>query len=80
MHIKTYTRPLCKWSKKLKEWLEENNYDYEDLELTEETTWRDEHIEKSGQLGTPVIDVDGEILLGFNKEKLEKVIKKSAAQ
>ena len=76
MNIKTYTRPHCEWSTKLKEWLTTNGHKFEDFDLTEETTWRDEHIQISGQLGTPVINIEGNVLMGFNKSELIETIKK----
>lgn len=74
MSIKIYIRPHCKWSAQLQTWLTEKNYDFETFDLTQESHWRDEHIEKSGQLGTPVIDIEGKILIGFNKKELQETL------
>tara|TARA_B100000745_G_scaffold297711_1_gene245042 strand:- start:7791 stop:7982 length:192 start_codon:yes stop_codon:yes gene_type:complete len=56
-----------------KEFLDENNVKYEAVDVTQDETARNEMIEKSGQMGVPVIDIDGQVLVGFNKEKLAEL-------
>jgi glutaredoxin 3 len=77
MDIKIYTTPTCTWCIKLKEWLKKKKVSFQDLEVTESDTWRDELIEKSAQMATPVIDIDGEIIIGFDEKKLEAAINKA---
>lgn len=74
MKIKIYTTPTCEWCKKLKEWLKMKKFPYEDYDTTEESEYREAQLKKSGQLAIPVIDIDGEIIIGFDEKKLEKII------
>ncbi len=76
MTVITYTTPTCSWCKKLKEWLSKNRIKYEDRDTTEESQWRDELLEKSNQLAVPVIDIDGQIIIGFDEKKLTELLKK----
>jgi glutaredoxin 3 len=76
MKIKIYMTPTCEWSKKLKVWLKKKKIDYTECDVAESQnkTFRDELIEKSGQVATPVVDIDGKILVGFDEKKLEKAL------
>ena len=77
MKIKIYTRPACPWCKKLKELLKKKRIRFEELDITEESEYRDELLEKTGQLAVPVTDIEGEIIIGFDVEKLEEAIEKA---
>lgn len=55
-----------------KEFLDEHGIPYTAIDVTKDTVARDEMIKKSGQMGVPVIDIDGELIVGFNKEKLSE--------
>ena len=54
---------------------QENNVGYEEYNVAEDDKARDEMIEKSQQMGVPVIDIDGKIIIGFNKPEIEKALK-----
>ena len=73
MEIKIYTTPTCSWSEKLKQWLKTKKLSFQELDLTESSTARDEILEHTGQMATPVINVDGKFIVGFNEKKLEKL-------
>jgi len=72
--IKIYTTPTCHYCKMTKEFLDENKIEYNAVDVTVDEIARNEMIEKSGQMGVPVIDIDGQILVGFNKEKLSEIL------
>jgi len=57
-----------------KEFLDENKVAYNAVDVTTDEVARNEMIEKSGQMGVPVIDIDGQVLVGFNKEKLSELV------
>ena len=78
MHVKIYTVPACPWCKRLKDWLKKRKVQFEECDISESQNgiFRDELIEKSGQLAVPVTDIDGLIIVGFNEEKLEKALSK----
>lgn len=58
-----------------KEYFAKNNIEYKEFDVAQDAKARDEMIEKSHQLGVPVIDIDGEIFVGFNRSELEKALK-----
>lgn len=69
-----YTTPTCVYCKMTKAFFKENNVAYEEKDVSVDTQARDEMISKSNQMGVPVIDVDGEIVIGFDKPKLSPLI------
>ncbi|MBT4651301.1 NrdH-redoxin [Candidatus Woesearchaeota archaeon] len=76
MTVKVYSTPTCPWCKKLKAWLKENKIAFKDLNVAEDEKARAEMIEKSGQMGVPVTDINGTITVGFDEKKLEELLKK----
>jgi len=57
-----------------KEFFKKNNVAYEEKDISSDDEAREEMVAKSGQLGAPVIDVDDEIIVGFDERKLSKLI------
>ena len=70
--VKVYSTKTCPWCHKTKEFLKEKGVKFEDIDVGADQKAANEMIEKSGQMGVPVIDVDGKIIVGFDKEELEK--------
>jgi glutaredoxin-like YruB-family protein len=73
--IKIYSTPTCPYCQMAKEFMKENKVEFEDINVAADQEAAKEMVEKSGQMGVPVIDVDGEIIVGFDKEKLKKALK-----
>lgn len=65
-----YTTPTCVYCKMTKEFFHQNKVEYTELNVATDAKAREEMVQKSGQLGVPVIDVNGNIIVGFDKEKL----------
>ena len=80
MHSVTiYTTPACVYCKMTKEFFAKNNVQYKELNVATDTKAREEMLEKSQQLGVPVIDIDGTIIIGFDKKNLEMALGLGAA-
>ena len=73
--IKIYSTPTCPWCKKAKTYLEEKKIPYESIDVSANEAAQKEMIEKSGQLGVPVLDIDGNIVIGFDKPKIDELLK-----
>lgn len=71
-----YTTPTCIYCKHAKEYFAENKVDYELVDLAEQRDRVQEMVDKSGQMGVPVIDIDGEIIVGFDKGRLDTILAK----
>jgi len=73
--VRIYTTITCPWCVKAKEFFKTNNIKYEEVNVGADEKARNEMFEKSGQFGVPVIDVNGAIVVGFDKESLKKALK-----
>ena len=72
--IKIYSTPTCPYCVTLKEFLKEKGFEFEDINVAQDAQAREEMIHKSGQMGVPVVDIDGEIVIGFDKGKISKLL------
>lgn len=72
--VKIYTTPTCPYCKMAKEFMQEKGIAFEEIDVLKDEKARDELIAKSGQLGVPVIDVDGKIMVGFHRGKLAELL------
>jgi len=57
-----------------KDFFKENNVTYEEKDVSVDAAARDEMVAKSNQMGVPVIDIDGELTIGFDKERILKLL------
>ncbi len=73
--VKVYSSPGCPFCQLAKEFLKEKNIEFEEIDVSKDEKAVKELVEKTGQMGVPVIEIDGEIIIGFDKEKLEKALK-----
>jgi len=74
-NVTIYSTPTCPHCVHVKEYLKEKGVDFTDMNVATDMEARKEMKSKSNQMGVPVIDVDGEIVIGFNKPKLEELLK-----
>ena len=72
--VKVYSTSTCPWCHKAKDFLKEKNVKFEDIDVGADQKAANEMVEKSGQMGVPVIDIDGKIIVGFDKEEMEKLL------
>lgn len=73
--IKVFSTPTCPYCVTLKEFLKEKGFQFEDIDVSKDEKSLEEMIRKSGQMGVPVIDIDGQIVVGFDKEKIVEILK-----
>jgi glutaredoxin 3 len=74
MNVTVYSTPTCPFCHQLKEYLDENKVKYEDIDVAADTEKAQEMIKKSGQMGVPVLDIDGKIVVGFDKKNIAKLL------
>ena len=73
--IKIYSTPTCPYCVTLKAFLKEKGIEFKDVDVSSDNQAAEEMIKKSGQMGVPVSDINGEIVVGFDKEKICKLLK-----
>jgi|TARA_Y100000034_G_scaffold135022_1_gene205367 glutaredoxin-like YruB-family protein len=74
--VKIYSTPTCSYCKAAKEFFKEENMEYEEVDVSKDQEAAKEMVEKSGQMGVPVIIIGDETLVGFDREKVEELVKK----
>ena len=72
--VKVFSTPSCPYCVTLKEFLKEQGIEFEDIDVSQDKKASDEMIEKSGQMGVPVVEIDDQIIIGFDKEKITKLL------
>ena len=72
--VSIYTTEACGYCKMAKEFFSKNNITFQEFDVGKDLVKRQEMIDKSGQMGVPVIMVDDDLIVGFNKPKLQELL------
>ena len=72
MVVKLYSTKWCTYCKMVKNFFKENKIKFKEINVQEDSKAAEEMLDKSGQIGVPVIDINGKIILGFNISELKK--------
>ncbi|MDU2108669.1 MAG: glutaredoxin family protein [Clostridium paraputrificum] len=74
--IKVYTTDSCPWCVKAKNYLKSKNIAFEELNVAEDMDARQEMVQKSKQMGVPVLDINGTVVIGFDKPAIDTALTK----
>ncbi|MCF7835656.1 MAG: glutathione S-transferase N-terminal domain-containing protein [Candidatus Marinimicrobia bacterium] len=72
--VTVYSTPTCGYCTVVKEWLKANDIEYEEFDVSVDEEKRNKLIEKTGQMAVPVIEVDDEVVIGFDKNRLSEIL------
>ena len=72
--VRLFSTPLCPYCVALKEFLKEHHIEFEEIDVSQDQQAAKEMVEKTGQMGVPVLETDGEFVVGFNREKITKLL------
>jgi glutaredoxin 3 len=72
--VTVYSTPTCSWCQAAKEHLRSHGISFEDVDVSADMNRAREMVEKSGQYGVPVLDIDGEIVLGFDRTRINALL------
>jgi len=72
--VKIFTTPICPYCFTLKEFLKEHKVSFEEIDVSKDEKARDYMVEKTGKMEVPVVEIDGEIVVGFDKPKIVKIL------
>ena len=78
MSALVYSTPTCPYCKLVKEYFKEKGVAFQDIDVSADPAMANEMVKKSGQMGVPVIDLNGQIIVGWNKSALEEALKTPA--
>jgi glutaredoxin-like YruB-family protein len=75
MAIAVYSTPSCSYCRMVKDWLKQRNLRFDEYNVASDQRRAEEMVRKSGQMGVPVTDINGRIIIGFNTTELERALK-----
>ena len=73
--VTIYTTPTCSYCKAAKDFFNNNEIGYIEKDVSANVTYREEMIQKTEQVGVPVIELDNELIVGFDEKRLRKIFK-----
>ena len=79
MDVKIYTTPICGYCNMAKKYLSERGIHYIEHDVSRDRQAADEMAKLTGQMGVPVIVVDGQVVVGFDRQKLEQLLAKGGS-
>ena len=74
MNVIVYTTPTCPYCTMAKDYLSEKDIPFQSIDVAADPEKAREMIQKSGQRGVPVIDIDGNIIVGFDRKRIDELI------
>ena len=72
--VKIYSTPTCPYCIRAKQFLKDNNIAFEDVDVSSNQQAAAEMSQKSGQMGVPVLDIGGDIIVGFDREGIQRAL------
>lgn len=69
--VTVYSTPTCPYCIRAKQFLKDNNVPFTDYDVGADRAKAQEMMKRSGQMGVPVIDIGGELIIGFDREKIK---------
>lgn len=72
--VTVYSTPTCPWCTRAKSYLEEIGVAYEEKDVSEDVAAAREMVKISGQMGVPVLSIDGNVVVGFDKKKIDQLL------
>ncbi len=74
MNVKVYTTKSCPYCTHVKDYLTKNGVKYTEYDVASNQKYAQEMIQKTGQMGVPVITIGSQSIVGFNKTKLNSIL------
>lgn len=75
MEVKVYSTQTCPWCIKVKDYLNDKGVTFEEVDVSQDREAAMEMVQKSGQRGVPVVDINGTIIVGFDQKAIDELIK-----
>ncbi len=73
-NVKVYSTPTCPYCQHAKQFLKDNNIEFENIDVAADPAKGQEMVKETGQMGVPVIEIDGEFIIGFDQEKTKTAL------
>lgn len=73
-NVTIYSTATCPFCIRAKQFLRENNIQFTDIDVSKDQDKAQEMIQRSGQMGVPVVEIEGKMIIGFDKEKIKEAL------
>ncbi|AKI97659.1 glutaredoxin family protein [Kosmotoga pacifica] len=76
MHLKVtvYSTPSCPWCRKVKQYFKSLGIPFKDVDVSKDPRKAEEMYRKSGQMGVPVVVIGNQVIVGFDKAKIDRIL------
>lgn len=74
MNVTVYSTPTCPYCKMAKEYFDAKNVEYTDIDVSSDAKAAEDMVQKSGQMGVPVIEIGNQVLVGFDQAKIDEAL------
>lgn len=74
MTVKVYSTPTCPWCTVAKKYLTSKNINFQEVDVSKNREAASEMVKKSGQRGVPVLDINGSIIVGFDQNRIDRLL------
>ena len=72
--VRVYSTPSCPWCHRAEEFLREKGVEFESIDVSVDREAAQRMVEKSGQMGVPVIEIDGKMVVGFDRPRIAELL------
>lgn len=72
--VTVYSTPFCPYCTTLKQFLNKNEVEFENIDVSKDKKAARKMMEKTGQSGVPVTEIDGETVVGFDREEIVRLL------
>ena len=72
--VTVYSTPTCSWCNRLKQYLRKNNIRFKDVDVSKDQKAAEAMVKRGGQQGVPQTDINGQIVIGFDKKKIDQLL------
>mgnify|MGYP001593922664 CR=1 FL=1 len=72
--ITIYSTPTCVYCNALKKYLTSKSLEYTEVDVSKDEKELEKMVAISGQMGVPVIDIDGNVVIGFDKQRVDEIL------
>lgn len=73
--ITIYSTPTCVYCKTLKEYLNSKQIEFKEIDVSQDEVELEKMVAISGQMGVPVVEIDGNVVVGFDRERIDEILK-----
>lgn len=72
--VTVYSAPWCGYCTAVKHYLQSKNITFTEKDVDEKREYAEEAVQKSGQMGIPVLDIDGQIIVGYDRPTIDRLL------